>query len=408
RLLKGYFEHMKKNPDSFLTRYYGLFSMTMYGSTLYFTVMKNVFVPGLEPHEKYDIKGSWVNRHTKHHIELGVIKLMKDQDLHKSLLLDLDISHKIYGQISKDTKFLEKNNIMDYSLLLGFYNVGIASQHFNQNKIPFFLKKKKKSNNNNKYIIYIYNIFIIIIIIIEIAEHGVYQPPTVIRKGPSYGTEEQVKQQVVQLVEIDNSPLRNGGGANTLSCISTPSEKQMKPLDLRAANLTNTHTNPASDTATLDGDLNKKMFGRHELQLIRRRAVTTGTGLKVLDEHLNTYQTKIVEGAGFYSFGVIDILQDWNLNKKWEHFLKVYVFCKEKHGVSCIEPHKYRQRFLYKMQHMGLACVRFLLLIIVVVVFFFYYSCFSFLKKGFFPLAPSFLPLWKKNFDQHTNEPTWS
>jgi len=52
-------------------------------------------------------------------------KLMKDEDLHKRLRLNDTISDQIYKQLSRDSKFLMDQQIMDYSLLLGIYYVGI-------------------------------------------------------------------------------------------------------------------------------------------------------------------------------------------------------------------------------------------------------------------------------------------
>ena len=57
KMLPGYFEHVRKYPNSFINRYYGAYSIKIYGTKIYFTVMRNIFTPGLEPHEKYDIKG---------------------------------------------------------------------------------------------------------------------------------------------------------------------------------------------------------------------------------------------------------------------------------------------------------------------------------------------------------------
>ena len=131
RILPGYFEHMRKYPESFITQFYGLHCIKIYGTTIYFTVMKNIFVSGLDPHEKYDIKGSWVSRHTNHHIESG--KLMKDEDLHKRIIFTKETAHAKYMQMKHDTRFLKSVNIMDYSLLLGIYYVGIDSEYMKVN-----------------------------------------------------------------------------------------------------------------------------------------------------------------------------------------------------------------------------------------------------------------------------------
>ena len=42
--------------ESCLNRYFGLYSITFYGKTFYFIVIKNVFVPNHEPSEQYGIE----------------------------------------------------------------------------------------------------------------------------------------------------------------------------------------------------------------------------------------------------------------------------------------------------------------------------------------------------------------
>lgn len=63
----------------------------------------------------------------------------------------------------------------------------------------------------------------------------------------------------------------------------------------------------------------------------------------------------MIEGPGFYCFGIIDVLQDYNWAKKLEHFAKVYLLCKDKYGISCVNPSLYRNRFLAKMADIGIA-----------------------------------------------------
>jgi hypothetical protein len=53
-----------------------------------------------------------------------------------------------------------------------------------------------------------------------------------------------------------------------------------------------------------------------------------------------------VEGAGSFYFGVIDILQEWNWDKWLERFFKTIFLRKDGDGLSAIEPHQYRQRFM--------------------------------------------------------------
>uniref|UniRef100_K3WQW3 PIPK domain-containing protein n=1 Tax=Globisporangium ultimum (strain ATCC 200006 / CBS 805.95 / DAOM BR144) TaxID=431595 RepID=K3WQW3_GLOUD len=52
-----------------------------------------------------------------------------------------------------------------------------------------------------------------------------------------------------------------------------------------------------------------------------------------------------VHGPGIYFMGLIDILQQWNLRKRVEHFVRVYIFMQDKNGVSVVNPRQYADRF---------------------------------------------------------------
>ena len=47
-----------------------------------------------------------------------------------------------------------------------------------------------------------------------------------------------------------------------------------------------------------------------------------------------------------YYFGIVDILQQYNVRKKLEHFWKTSITRLDPHGISAVEPNEYRQRFL--------------------------------------------------------------
>eukprot|EP01084_Bolivina_argentea_P038287 70796_1 len=66
---------------------------------------------------------------------------------------------------------------------------------------------------------------------------------------------------------------------------------------------------------------------------------------------------KVVEGAGEYGIGIIDMLQKWDMNKKTERFIKSYLRCKPKDGISCVPPKQYGMRFLNKMQEIGIGYI---------------------------------------------------
>merc|ERR1719242_769990 len=133
KILPNFVRHFKDNPSTLINRIFGLHSITMYNLTIYFQVLENIFVEGTKPHEMYDIKGSWIDRHTNHHVESG--KLMKDQDLHKTLKLVAQRADELHKQLRKDSKFLMQQNIMDYSVLPGIYYVGIDPSDVQNDRI---------------------------------------------------------------------------------------------------------------------------------------------------------------------------------------------------------------------------------------------------------------------------------
>lgn len=64
RNIHTYADYFEKNPMSCIARIYGAFQLRIYSTSFYFYVMHNIFLShdGEVVNEKYDIKGSWVNR----------------------------------------------------------------------------------------------------------------------------------------------------------------------------------------------------------------------------------------------------------------------------------------------------------------------------------------------------------
>jgi hypothetical protein len=77
---------------------------------------------------------------------------------------------------------------------------------------------------------------------------------------------------------------------------------------------------------------------------------TTATDFANHLEALNKgqYLAAAVEGAGGFYFGIIDILQEWNWQKWYERMFKIHILRKDGAGLSAIEPHQYRKRFLQR------------------------------------------------------------
>ena len=120
RILHAYVAHMRREPQSLLCRYVGLHSIQLYGLTLYFVVMQSVFVSPVAIHERYDIKGSTVDRFTGRDGKLAG-KVLKDLDLQFNVLLSRTDCASFLRQCEADTLFLAEHGLMDYSLLLGVH-----------------------------------------------------------------------------------------------------------------------------------------------------------------------------------------------------------------------------------------------------------------------------------------------
>lgn len=123
-------DHFEAQPGSLINRFFGLYRMTLYSSTMHFVVISSVWAPAADRRRVvvFDLKGSWVNRSSKPHA--GVLK---DINLsvdglgfhYASEKLPLGITqeqrHHVLSQLHKDSLMLSELGIMDYSLLVGVF-----------------------------------------------------------------------------------------------------------------------------------------------------------------------------------------------------------------------------------------------------------------------------------------------
>ena len=153
-ILPSYHNYLKDNRETMLQHIYQLSSCQMYRHRLFFMVVGNVHYTasslGHELHERYDIKGSWVNRNAAP-ISNGVRVrcqlcedsyiygtqstcpkrpagfshlpnvTMKDMDLNYKLPMPRSKAVRLVQQLQADTLWLRSHGIMDYSLYLGVH-----------------------------------------------------------------------------------------------------------------------------------------------------------------------------------------------------------------------------------------------------------------------------------------------
>ncbi|KAF9899936.1 Phosphatidylinositol-4-phosphate 5-kinase [Linnemannia zychae] len=128
KILKDYFNHVKRNPHTLLCRFFGLHRVKLpHGRKIHFVVMGNVFPPNRDIHETYDLKGSTLGRAISDE-ELANNPRATQKDLNwvnrnRKLELGPEKRHLFVEQIKRDVELLSRLNIMDYSLLIGIHDI---------------------------------------------------------------------------------------------------------------------------------------------------------------------------------------------------------------------------------------------------------------------------------------------
>ena len=120
--LKEYVNYIKKNPNSLLCRLYGMYNIILgQGDEILIIVMRNVIGDYKDNTiVKFDLKGSTYKRKANFNMSDNN-NIMKDLDFNefeKSIMLSLSSIKKLRENTTKDSKFLCRSGLMDYSLFL--------------------------------------------------------------------------------------------------------------------------------------------------------------------------------------------------------------------------------------------------------------------------------------------------
>ncbi|KAJ7972328.1 Phosphatidylinositol 4-phosphate 5-kinase [Quillaja saponaria] len=121
RMLPDYHHHVRSYDNTLITKFFGLHRIKpSSGQKFRFVVMGNMFCTELRIHRRFDLKGSSLGR-SSDKIEIDENTTLKDLDLNYCFYLEPSWRNALLKQIEIDSKFLEAQHIMDYSLLLGVH-----------------------------------------------------------------------------------------------------------------------------------------------------------------------------------------------------------------------------------------------------------------------------------------------
>jgi 1-phosphatidylinositol-4-phosphate 5-kinase len=134
KILKDYYLHVEENPNTLLSQFYGLHRVKIggYGKKVHFVVMNNLFPPHRDIHQTFDLKGSTIGRDFKEEdLEKNPRATLKDLNwLRRNLHLEFGPEKKriFIEQMAKDVRFLQRQKIMDYSMLVGIHDLRKGNQ----------------------------------------------------------------------------------------------------------------------------------------------------------------------------------------------------------------------------------------------------------------------------------------
>ncbi|SPO35736.1 related to phosphatidylinositol-4-phosphate 5-kinase [Pseudozyma flocculosa] len=128
RILRDYHEHIKANPHTLLSRFYGLHRVKLpHGRKIHFVIMNNLFPPHRDIHETYDLKGSSIGRdYPEEKVATKKGAVMKDLNWlrrNREIQLGPEKRALFEAQLKSDVALLQRLRIMDYSLLIGLHDM---------------------------------------------------------------------------------------------------------------------------------------------------------------------------------------------------------------------------------------------------------------------------------------------
>eukprot|EP01125_Pyxidicula_operculata_P020620 TRINITY_DN7657_c0_g1_i1.p1 TRINITY_DN7657_c0_g1~~TRINITY_DN7657_c0_g1_i1.p1 ORF type:complete len:896 (-),score=308.82 TRINITY_DN7657_c0_g1_i1:250-2937(-) len=146
-ILPFYWQYVRRHPNTLLPRFYGVYSMKHegIGGMTRFIITNNVLNSPFDMVETYDLKGSTLGRFVPPEKRRKPGVILKDLDIlgMRKLHLNYEKQKLFLEQLKKDTEWLSKYKIMDYSFLLGIYYETPENKEKNAEAIKVYENVKK-------------------------------------------------------------------------------------------------------------------------------------------------------------------------------------------------------------------------------------------------------------------------
>ncbi|KAI5887015.1 SAICAR synthase-like protein [Schizophyllum commune H4-8] len=356
-VLKDYVNHVRNNPHTLLSRFYGLHRVKMpHGRKIHFVIMNNLFPPHRDIHETYDLKGSTVGRYAPEDPppapgeQPKSSKVLKDINwIKKGRRLELGPEKRalLTEQLRRDKEFLKNihgerggsHGVMDYSLLVGIHSMERGNRdHVRRKTLKVFEPELRGRRNHQdpteasavrramrqsdpK----------------QLHEHELtHRHPTHHRRtstssanGPASPVSQAAQPKVVT-IDASAQP----GRTSTSSAADGPSliVPNQQPVPENASHGALGPTDDVLEGASLD-----QLFQDRQHFLFYQDE----GGLRATDEYNLPMDT-------IYYLGVIDILTPYGCTKKVEHFWKGLKA--DRHKISPVPPSDYAERFFSFMK----------------------------------------------------------
>ncbi|EFC37710.1 phosphatidylinositol-4-phosphate 5-Kinase [Naegleria gruberi] len=348
KILPDYYNHVMANPNTLITRFYGMYSIKPRGGkNVRFIVMNNVFDTTMYVSERYDLKGSTVGREASEKEKKRETPIYKDLDfLRRSSKLKVgpQMKNLIMNQLQVDATWLEKMKIMDYSLLVGVHRLDpeldaeVLKEAQNCNiklsdsDIPseafttVFNHGSSVASSSMTSTSYLNG-----------TDQGTGASSSLNTTNPISDHHDQVVNSTDIAIEVsDESHPTLNGSSSTKTIENTPS----------------THHPTSMSTTTQDSrkssESTSSFFGRfmnHRLSVSLKKHYRGPRASLFQQFHGGTLSLPLEDGSReIYYFGIIDLLQKWNNKKQIENIFKGLVA--DRNQISAVSPKNYAMRFV--------------------------------------------------------------